>query len=157
MEEPFTKIVSQIFNNWTALRLAVEHSDKSNSKQAATEFLNYMVQFCLYENNVDLESIQDALEDILDEEFETICEDESPKQVANVLFKFLILLKEGKTAECEIEFQKLPTANTQWLNQQSRVQEIRNGDSSSDSDDDISPETPMEDDGWIEVKGRKKR
>lgn len=34
MEEPFTKVVSQIFNNWTALRLAVDHSmGGPNSKQ----------------------------------------------------------------------------------------------------------------------------
>lgn len=34
MEEPFTKIVTQIFNNWTALKLAVEHSmGGPNSKQ----------------------------------------------------------------------------------------------------------------------------
>jgi len=26
MEEAFTKIVSQILNNWTALKLAVDHS-----------------------------------------------------------------------------------------------------------------------------------
>lgn len=41
--------------------------------------MNYMVQYCLYENNVDGDKIQEALEDLMDEEFETICEDESPK------------------------------------------------------------------------------
>lgn len=41
--------------------------------------MNYMVQFCLFENDIDVYKIQEALEDLLDEEFETICEDESPK------------------------------------------------------------------------------
>lgn len=59
------------------------------------DFRNYMVQYCLYEHNVDAEGIQDALEDILDQEFETICEDDSPKQIAPILYKFTVLLKEG--------------------------------------------------------------
>lgn len=41
--------------------------------------MNYMVQFCLYENDIEAFKIQEALEDIMDEEFETICEDDSPK------------------------------------------------------------------------------
>lgn len=41
--------------------------------------MNYMVQYCLYEPNIDATNIEEALEDILDEEFETICEDSSPK------------------------------------------------------------------------------
>lgn len=44
-----------------------------------------MVQYCLYETDVDVYKIQDALEDIMDEEFETICEDDSPKGI-KVLF-----------------------------------------------------------------------
>ncbi|CAG9770595.1 unnamed protein product [Ceutorhynchus assimilis] len=156
MEVPLTKIVSQIFSNWTALRLAVEHSmGGPNSKQAAIDFMNYMVQYCLHEPHVDVDKIQEALEDILDEEFETICEDESPRQIAQLLYKFLCLLLEDKTAECEIEFQKLPSGDSNWLNQQSQVVYNRTQiDSSDDSDSDSA--TPMEDDGWTEVKNRKK-
>ncbi|KAF7273521.1 hypothetical protein GWI33_013764 [Rhynchophorus ferrugineus] len=160
MEEPFTKIVTQIFNNWTALKLAVEHSmGGPDSKQAALDFRNYMVQYCLYEHNVDIEGIQDALEDILDQEFETICEDDSPKQIAHILYRFTVLLKEGKTEECDTEFQKLPSVNADWLNQQVRNPQPVNIQSSSDSsDDDVeNTVTPMEDDGWTEVKGRRRK
>lgn len=34
MEEAFNRVVHHIFNNWTALKLAVEHSDSGiNSKE----------------------------------------------------------------------------------------------------------------------------
>lgn len=34
MEEAFTRVVQHVFNNWTALKLAVEHSmGGPNSKQ----------------------------------------------------------------------------------------------------------------------------
>ncbi|KAL1517555.1 hypothetical protein ABEB36_001305 [Hypothenemus hampei] len=159
MEEQFTNLVSQIFNNWTALRLAVDHSmGGANSKQAALDFMNYMVQYCLYEQNIEIEGIQDALEDILDEEFETICEDDSPKQIAQILYNFVNLLKQGKTEEFELEFQKLPVINSNWLSQ-TQTQNVSNNmvseDSSSDSDE--NNETPMEQDGWTEVKSRRKR
>lgn len=38
-----------------------------------------MVQYCLYESNVDPNGIEEALDDILDQEFDTICEDGSTK------------------------------------------------------------------------------
>lgn len=80
MEEAFSKVVENIFNNWSALKLAVNHSmGGSNSKQTAKECMSYMVQYCLYEHDIDVYKIQEALEDIMDEEFETICEDDSPK------------------------------------------------------------------------------
>ncbi|VEN34725.1 unnamed protein product [Callosobruchus maculatus] len=177
-EEAFTKIIQHVFNNWTALRLAVEHCmGGPDSKQTALDFMNYMVQFCLYERSVDVDKIQEALEDILDEEFQTICEDGSTKEVAIVLYKFVKLLQDGNTQECELEYQKLPTINAEWLkaNIEQAKKTMLEGSSSSSEDEDentstsqhttnqrstVLPtvtETPMEDDGWTEVKSKKKR
>ncbi|XP_060535077.1 uncharacterized protein LOC132707300 isoform X2 [Cylas formicarius] len=156
MEEAFTKVVSHVFNNWTALRLAVEHSTGGpNSKQTALECLHYMVQFCLNEPNIQPEGIQEALEDILDEEFETICEDDSPKQIAAVLYTFLMLLKDGRFEECENEYEKLPTANADWLNQQIKTQNLMVQETSSESEEDALENAEMEQDGWKEVKSRR--
>lgn len=49
--------------------------------QTAVDCMNYMIQYCLYENDVDVYKIEEALEDLMDEEFETICEDDSPKGI----------------------------------------------------------------------------
>nr|CAH7719244.1 unnamed protein product [Callosobruchus chinensis] len=178
-EEAFTKVIQHVFNNWTGLRLAVEHCmGGPDSRQTALDFMSYMVQFCLYERNVDVDKIQEALEDILDEEFETICEDGSTKEVATVLHKFVKLLQDGSTQECELEYHKLPTINAEWL--KANIEEAKKNkleDSSSSSEDEeeqhtstsqpttnrrstalpVVNETPMEDDGWTEVKSKKKR
>ncbi|CAH0547928.1 unnamed protein product [Brassicogethes aeneus] len=162
MEEHFTRIVQHVFNNWTALKLAVEHSmGGANSKQTAVECLNYMVQFCLYEQNVQVEDIQDALEDVLDQEFDMICEDDSPKEIAHILFKFLQILQQGTMEQLEEEYKKLPTSNQEWLSlSQPQVnQEVPVNESSSSDDDEAggSKQTPMEQDEWTEVKSRRKK
>ncbi|KAL3275768.1 hypothetical protein HHI36_020513 [Cryptolaemus montrouzieri] len=158
MEEIFTKIVDQIFNNWTALRLAVEHSlGGPNSMQLARDSKNYMVQYCLYESNVEEEDIQDALDDIMDEEFQTICEDNSTKEIAVILFKFLKLLKENNLEQCEVEFNNLPKANAEWLTM-SKCTQVEVPVEHSDDSEGTSQETPMEEDSeWTTVKTRRKR
>nr|CAI5839740.1 unnamed protein product [Callosobruchus analis] len=177
-EQALTKIIQHVFNNWTALRLAVENCmGGPDSNRTALDFVNYMVQFCLYERSVDIHKIQEALDEILDEEFETICEDGSTKEVAVLLYKFVKLLQDGNTQECELEYQKLPTINAEWLRanieQAERTMLDSNSSSSEDEEQPTSSsqpttnqrstalptvaETPMEDDGWTEVKSKKKR
>lgn len=49
--------------------------------------------------------------------------------------------------------------NTDWLNQPVRIPQSVNIESSSDEGEDggENTSTPMEDDGWTEVKGRRKK
>lgn len=97
INELFKRSVEQIFNNWTALQLAVEHSMGGPTSQqvcekfvmnyntlylisqTAIEMMNWVTSYCLDQPDPQVEDITDTLEDILDEEFETICEDQSPK------------------------------------------------------------------------------
>ncbi|KAJ8925046.1 hypothetical protein NQ315_001217 [Exocentrus adspersus] len=157
MEEAFAKVVQHVFSNWTALKLAVENCmGGPNSKQTAVECMNYMVQYCLFEPGVDAMQIEEALEDILDEEFDTVCEDGSPKEVAMIFFKFLQLIKEGDMQQYEIEYEKLPVMNSEWFNQAKvQTQQAVDADSSSSSEEEQT--TPMDQDGWTEVKSRKRR
>ncbi|XP_019877973.1 pre-rRNA-processing protein TSR2 homolog [Aethina tumida] len=160
MEDQFTKIVEHVFNNWTGLKLAVEHSmGGPNSKQTATDCLNYMVQYCLYEPNVQVEDIQEALEDIMDEEFDTVCEDGSPREIAHVLFKFLELLKQGNTEQFEAEFQSLPSSNQAWIHSQSAPPPpVSNTVYFPEEKAGPSTDVPMEEDSeWTEVRTRRKR
>lgn len=115
--------------------------------------MNYMVQYCLNEQNAQIDDINEALEDLLDEEFNTICEDNSPKEVAAVLYKFAQLIKSGNESEYTLEYQKLPPVTDNWLqNPQPQVaQQIASDSSSSDE------ETAMEQDSeWTQVKSRRK-
>lgn len=45
--------------------------------------MNYMTQYCISNERIEVDDIQDVLEDILDEEFDTTCEDDSPKGSSN--------------------------------------------------------------------------
>lgn len=45
--------------------------------------MNWITSYCLDQPDPQVEDITDTLEDILDEEFETICEDDSPKGIIN--------------------------------------------------------------------------
>lgn len=40
--------------------------------------MDYVCQYCLSNNNLQPSELRDVLEDILEEEFNTVCEDNSP-------------------------------------------------------------------------------
>lgn len=90
MEEAFSKVVQRIFSNWTALRLAVEHNmSGTNSLQIAIDISSYMTKYCICDLRADPENIQDTIEDIMDEEFDVICDDGSPKGWLESHFKHI--------------------------------------------------------------------
>ncbi|XP_056641973.1 pre-rRNA-processing protein TSR2 homolog [Diorhabda sublineata] len=151
------KVVQQILSNWTGLRLSVEHSmGGPNSKQVAIQCIEEVSEFCIQEKDLDVECIEDFLEDIIDEKFNTIFEDGSPKEIATILFKFVELLRSGNIQQCEEEFNKLPTSDSNWL-QHTRIQNPRaNSDSSSDDNEIEMSEEPKED-GWTVVQTRRKK
>lgn len=47
----------------------------------AIDIVNYMAQYCLSDVSIAVADIEEALEDIMDEEFDTICEDNSVKGI----------------------------------------------------------------------------
>ncbi|EFA00186.1 hypothetical protein TcasGA2_TC003011 [Tribolium castaneum] len=162
MEEAFGRVVQHIFSNWTALKLAVEYSESGgNPKEVVNDFINYTTQYCLYESNVDPDGIQEALDDILDQEFDTICEDGSTREIALVLYRFVDLLKQGNTQLFEEEYQKLPIgAMSSVKSIKSPSEEVTevSEPNTSEPDSEKSSQIPMEEDSeWTEVKSRRKR
>ncbi|XP_044754581.1 pre-rRNA-processing protein TSR2 homolog [Coccinella septempunctata] len=156
MEEILGRIFDRIFNNWTALKLAVEYSQgSSNSLQVANEIKSYMVEYCS-QNVLEAEDIQDALDAIMDEEFDTICEDDSTKEISMIIHKFLQLLRENNLTQCEIELNQLPEAHEQWLTMPQIPQPRGQREDSDSSSDNETQDTPMEEDSeWTVVKRRK--
>lgn len=158
MDSKYRVIVEQILNNWSALRLAIEHDMCGpNSREVVAQCVDYITQFCLNEPNLQVSDIREALEDIMDEEFDTICEDNSPLEIANLLYRFLLLLKEGNFAQCEQEYQNLPTFKSLPPATQSPPQPAH-ASSNSESLVSESQVTPMEEDSeWTEIKSRRKK
>ncbi|KAK9719670.1 Pre-rRNA-processing protein TSR2 [Popillia japonica] len=137
----FRQIVERIFSNWTALRLAVEHSmGGPNSKQVAICTIDYIIQYCTSENDLELEDIEDVLDDIMDQEFNTICEDNSIKEVSQLLYNFLQLLKTGDTVQLEKSAKE------------SRMVEEEPSTSCQTMNEDLP-----EDAEWTQVKSRRKK
>ncbi|CAH1372820.1 pre-rRNA-processing protein TSR2 homolog [Tenebrio molitor] len=158
MENSFKRVIEHIFDNWTGLKLAVDYgSAGSNSKEVATGFMNYMIEYCLNESNVDVDSIQEALDDVMDQEFDTICEDGSTKEIAILLYKFLELIKQGNTVAFDEEYQKLSVSGACTNKNEIAVKENLNNDICEHSEIEENC-TPMDQDSeWIEVKSRKRR
>ncbi|KAG5887404.1 hypothetical protein JTB14_024603 [Gonioctena quinquepunctata] len=135
MEEAFKKVIKHVFNNWTGLKLAVDHSmGGPSSKQLAIDCMEEVENYCLHEPNIDVDQIQDFLEDEMDEKFDTVFEDGSTREISTILYRFIELLKAGDLDTCETEYQKLPTANFEWLQEKKIQAQKRTADSSSEED-----------------------
>lgn len=142
METCFREIVENIFNRWTALKLAVEHGMAKNGVQTAIDFIDYTARECLASRKLDEIFIMDLLEDIMDEQFNTVCEDDSIKEVSTVLAKYFQLAKDGKIDTIRTELSQLPPC-TNWIMPSFQVKKIRDEDSSTSDDDDDDDDDRM--------------
>lgn len=77
-EKNFRIVLEKIFNNWQDLRLAVEHGmGGRNGQQLAIEIMEYTYKYCIGNQNITNGELQDVIEDLMDEEFNTVCDDNS--------------------------------------------------------------------------------
>ncbi|XP_041973825.1 uncharacterized protein LOC121729392 [Aricia agestis] len=112
--DDFKPIVDLVLNNWTALQLAVEHGMGAPGGEKTAQLMSvYVARYCV-ENVADVDDVTELLEDLMDEEFETVCHDNSPKEVASLLVFFLTLLKEGRHEELRSRIEQLPKCQ-KWL------------------------------------------
>lgn len=79
----------------------------------------------------------DLLEDIMDEQFDTVCEDESIKEVSSVLIKYFDMAKNGSIDAVRSELAQLPPCNI-WITKSFQVQRVQDDSSSSDDDDEMT-------------------
>lgn len=114
--EDFKPIVDLVLNNWTALQLAVEHGMGAPGGEKTAQLMSvYLARYCV-ENIADRDELTEVIEDLMDEEFETVCHDNSPKEVASLLLLFLGLLKEGRHDELRARIEAMPKCQ-KWLSQ----------------------------------------
>lgn len=114
--DDFKPIVDLVLNNWTALQLAVEHGMGAPGGEKTAQLMSvYIARYCV-ENIVDVSELTEVIEDLMDEEFDTVCHDNSPKEIASVLLMFLSLLKEGRLDELHANMEAMPKCQ-KWLSQ----------------------------------------
>ena len=94
----FQEVVDNLFNRWSSLKLAVEHMGGRNGLQVnsrlvirrsivthwfvyhfqtAIEIKDYVFNYCTQNEGLHDSEVRDLLNDVIDEEFDTICEDDS--------------------------------------------------------------------------------
>lgn len=99
------------------------------------------------------------LEDYMDEQLNTILEDNSTVQVAEELLRFYQYCIEGNEAIAKMEFEKLPPLQS-WFTCERPIQSTRSlpvkQDNSSDEDMDVD-KNEQETDGWTVVTNRRNR
>ncbi|XP_072935546.1 pre-rRNA-processing protein TSR2 homolog isoform X1 [Epargyreus clarus] len=114
--DDFKPIVDLVLNNWTALQLAVEHGMGAPGGEKTAQLMSvYVARYCV-ENIIDVEDLTELLEDLMDEEFETVCHDNSPKEVASLLVLYLGLLKDGHHDELRARIEAMPKCQ-KWLSE----------------------------------------
>lgn len=157
--ELFRNVVETVFNTWTALKLAVEHGMGGHrGKEIALNLVNQVTDlFC--KSDIEAEEIADFLIEFMDREFQTICEDNSPEEVAVVLWQFYQHCKSGNHHLVNLELSRLPKCDV-WLSKHHPVSTpeeamdpvdiISNGHSSNVAAEERDPE-------WTQVKTRRRR
>ncbi|PNF17927.1 hypothetical protein B7P43_G02205 [Cryptotermes secundus] len=157
--ELFRYVVETVFNTWTALRLAVEHGMGGPlGKENALNLVNQVTDlFC--KTDIEVEEIADFLVEFMDTQFQTICEDNSPEEVAVVLWQFYQHCKSGNQHLVNLELSRLPKCDV-WLckhhlvstqeEAMDPVDTISNGHSSNVTAEEHDPE-------WTQVKTRRRR
>uniref|UniRef100_A0A8D8CJ73 Pre-rRNA-processing protein TSR2 homolog n=1 Tax=Culex pipiens TaxID=7175 RepID=A0A8D8CJ73_CULPI len=149
-QELFKEVVENIFNRWTALRLAVEHGmGGALGLNTAIEIINYVTCYCTENKRVDFIDLREVLEEIMDQEFQTICQDESIDEISHILIKYLNLLKSNKVDEMRAELARMGPCEI-WIKSGNRIKVQKMDDSSGtedeeeeeDDDDDMEVEAP---------------
>lgn len=103
--------------------------------------MNYVFEYCTKNENITQGELQGVIEDLMDEEFDTICDDGSIPEICAHLLRYLRLCKEEKFAEIEAELNRLPQ-KPDWLRTDCKINYIPvkedDDSSSSDADDGTS-------------------
>ncbi|XP_036345988.1 pre-rRNA-processing protein TSR2 homolog [Rhagoletis pomonella] len=138
-QKNFRLVLEKIFNNWQNLRLAVEHGmGGRNGQQQAIEIMEYTYKYCIGNENITQGELQDVVEELLDQEFDTICEDGSIPEICRNLLRYKSLCFSGEYAQIESELSKLPQGK-EWLRPDVKIVYTPiAGENSSSEDDDSS-------------------
>lgn len=95
--------------------------------------MNYVFEYCTGNVKIDQDDLQEKMEEIMDQEFDALCEDGSIPQICSNLVRYLQLCKEGKYAEIEAELSKLPQKQN-WLMPNAKITYKSMNDDSSDDE-----------------------
>ncbi|EDV93695.1 pre-rRNA-processing protein TSR2 homolog [Drosophila grimshawi] len=142
----FRLIVERIFNNWQNLRLAVEHGmGGRNGQQVAIQIMEYTYEYCVGNENITQGELQEVIEELMDQEFNTLCDDYSIPEICRNLLRYKQMALAAQYPQIEAELSKLPQGKD-WLRPDVKITYTPiDGDSSSgeDMDDEDADDVGM--------------
>lgn len=156
----FHNVVRIIFNNWTALRLAIEHGmggppfltqiKLENIVDSVIETLQGLTLKSI-NDNTDWCKVSDVLEMKMDSEFSTILEDNSSDEVAVHIGHLYKLYRLGDFDSINLSLESLPRLSPIFVKIQENSVSSNNPLCLEDKDDkNVTPSAPT-DDGWTYV------
>ncbi|KAI8364482.1 Pre-rRNA-processing protein TSR2-domain-containing protein [Choanephora cucurbitarum] len=152
-----------IFNNWTALRLAVEQDwGGVESPEKKEWFIDVVIDyFAKQGKKLDVDDIEAVLSQVMSDEFHTTLEDDSPYLVAKHLYELFNQCIHGNHTEVERLREKAKSQNAYMGSSMGQGDDSDSGDENDDDqeeggDDEPMEETPQEplvdEDGWEIVR-----
>ena len=177
-------IIRSVFSRWTALQLAVGHSmGGPQSEEKYEAFIEAFGQYLIRNAGSSLskstweQDIQEYLDETLDEEFNTILDDGSSNELAQLFVRYILLIQQGKLVDVqqELQLQQSATSATQLSIRNQNEDDSSSSSASDDNDDDNERDSEItgekfinetrsqamdvDEEGWITVHrrgGRKK-
>ena len=169
-------IIRSVFSRWTALQLAVDHGMGGSDSQVKYEafidafgqHLSRNVRPSLSVSSME-QDIQEYLDEILDEEFNTVLDDGSSTELAQLFIRYIQLIHQGKLADVQQELQvQHAAAPAVQMSVRTKTEDGSSSSSEDDGDDDEpemseEPSTTTEsksqamdvdEDGWMTVHRR---
>lgn len=167
-------IIRSVFSRWTALQIAVAHSMGGPDTEAKYDafieaFGDYLTRNIRPSSSTSANEsdIQEYLDEILDEEFNTVLEDGSSHELAQLFTRYIQLILQGKLNEVQQELQvqqSIATPIQMSINNKNDDDDSSSSDSDDDmieeEDEDVDKEKPkpqsmdMDEDGWTTVHRR---
>lgn len=148
----FSNIIGIILNNWTAIKLAIDHGMAGTPAACERKLMMLceVVSTYLASGKSDWFDLSDLLSDVLDSEFGTVLEDNSSDEVAAHLCELYQMYLKGDAQSLIVEINKL-SCQTPIFNNQA-VQKVYPHHNVSE----VNQETEATDsDGWTTVKKHK--
>uniref|UniRef100_A0A1B6FYM1 Pre-rRNA-processing protein TSR2 homolog n=1 Tax=Cuerna arida TaxID=1464854 RepID=A0A1B6FYM1_9HEMI len=148
----FPNIVGIIFNNWTAMKLAVEHGMAGPPAITQQKLIATVesASALLSSGKADRSNLSHFLADIMDSEFSTVLEDNSSDEVASHLCELYQMFSSGDVQSLVSALESLPCKSPIHLGPPPVLRPSPPHQESSPEEEEES-EAPQED-GWTLVK-----
>ncbi|XP_013786357.2 pre-rRNA-processing protein TSR2 homolog isoform X2 [Limulus polyphemus] len=160
-ESVFHAAVRTIFTNWTALQLAIQHGMGGPYAREKERWLADAAVQYFHDNDLQPDEVEEFINDILNNEFDTIADDGSVEEISRKLCQFHRWCQEGHESLVLENLPKSCTTRTGTNSSQCVTEQMQNlslEHTTNDAPTESTPdsETPLEE-GWTVVRRSKNR